>query len=101
MEGKVAQLFGMLHPGESSTVTVRAVFVIDPKAKIRAILSEDLNKFGVLISELRGFEAEVGRDSATLGISAEDLIRISAHLRDIIELLIDMHALKKLLAEAT
>jgi hypothetical protein len=54
-----------------------------------------------LISELRRFEAEVGRDSATLGISAEDLIRISAHLRDIIELLIDMHALKKLLAEAT
>jgi hypothetical protein len=75
VEGKVAQLFGMLHPGESSTVTVRAVFVIDPKAKIRAILSEDLNKFGVLISELRGFEAEVGRDSITLGISAEDLVR--------------------------
>lgn len=63
--------------------------------------TEDLSKFGVLISELRGFEAEVGRDSATLGISTEDLIRISAHLRDIIELLIDMHALKKLLAEAT
>jgi peroxiredoxin (alkyl hydroperoxide reductase subunit C) len=28
----------MLHPGESSTVTVRAVFVIDPNAKIRAII---------------------------------------------------------------
>ncbi|MGC9108764.1 MAG: peroxiredoxin [Caldimicrobium sp.] len=37
-DGKVASLFGMLHPGESSTFTVRAVFVIDPNAKIRAII---------------------------------------------------------------
>lgn len=38
VDGKVARLYGMLHPGESSTVTVRAVFVIDPNAKIRAII---------------------------------------------------------------
>jgi hypothetical protein len=33
--------------------------------------------------------------------NGEDLVRISAHLRGIIELLIDMHTLKKLPAEAT
>ena len=38
VDGKIAQLFGMLHPGESLTVTVRAVFVIDPNVKIRAII---------------------------------------------------------------
>lgn len=38
VDGKVARLYGMLHPGESSTVTVRAVFVIDPNGKIRAII---------------------------------------------------------------
>lgn len=38
VDGKVARLYGMLHPGESNTVTVRAVFVIDPEGKIRAII---------------------------------------------------------------
>ena len=31
---KVAELFGMIHPGESATVTVRALFFIDPKRSI-------------------------------------------------------------------
>ncbi|QER41358.1 peroxiredoxin [Thermodesulfobacterium sp. TA1] len=37
-DGRVAKLYGMLHPGESSTATVRAVFIIDPNGKIRAII---------------------------------------------------------------
>ncbi|MEJ5339192.1 MAG: peroxiredoxin [Aquificaceae bacterium] len=37
-DGKVARLYGMLHPGESSTATVRAVFIVDPNGKIRAII---------------------------------------------------------------
>ncbi|HLG19391.1 MAG TPA: peroxiredoxin [Bdellovibrionota bacterium] len=39
----VAQKYGMIHPGESSTVTVRAVFVIDPKRTIRAMVYYPLN----------------------------------------------------------
>ena len=35
---RVARLYGMLHPGESDTATVRAVFVIDPEGKLRAML---------------------------------------------------------------
>lgn len=38
VDGKVAKLYGMLHPKESSTATVRAVFIIDPNGKIRAII---------------------------------------------------------------
>ena len=53
-----------------------------------------------MIGESRSFEAEAGRDSATLGISAEYLIKISVQLRDITELLIDFHVLKKLMSEA-
>lgn len=34
----VAKLYGMIQPGESQTSAVRAVFFIDPKDKIRAIL---------------------------------------------------------------
>jgi peroxiredoxin 2/4 len=34
----VAKMYGMIQPGESSTKAVRAVFVIDPKGIIRAII---------------------------------------------------------------
>lgn len=34
----VANKFGMIQPGQSNTQAVRAVFVIDPQAKIRLIL---------------------------------------------------------------
>jgi len=35
---QVANKFGMIQPGESNTQAVRAVFVMDPEAKVRAIL---------------------------------------------------------------
>jgi peroxiredoxin (alkyl hydroperoxide reductase subunit C) len=41
--GAVAQKYGMIHPGASSTVTVRCVFVIDPKRNVRAIIYYPLN----------------------------------------------------------
>jgi peroxiredoxin (alkyl hydroperoxide reductase subunit C) len=35
---KVSYLYGMIHPGASTTATVRAVFIIDPKRIIRALI---------------------------------------------------------------
>ncbi|RTL01620.1 MAG: peroxiredoxin [Proteobacteria bacterium] len=35
---EVAQKYGMIQPGESSTKAVRAVFIIDPKGVIRTII---------------------------------------------------------------
>lgn len=43
LDTKVAQAYGMIHPGESQTATVRAVFVIDPSNKIRTIIYYPLN----------------------------------------------------------
>lgn len=40
---KVSQLYGMIHPGASATATVRAVFVIDPKRIIRALIYYPMN----------------------------------------------------------
>lgn len=40
---KVAKLYQMIHPGESSTVTVRTVFIIDPQKKLRLMLTYPLN----------------------------------------------------------
>lgn len=38
LEMKVAKLYGMIHPGASTTAAVRAVFLIDPKGILRAMV---------------------------------------------------------------
>jgi thioredoxin-dependent peroxiredoxin len=38
-DGRVATLYGMIHPDSDPTVTVRSVFVIDPARKVRLILT--------------------------------------------------------------
>jgi peroxiredoxin (alkyl hydroperoxide reductase subunit C) len=38
LDMKVASLYGMIHPGESTTAAVRSVFVIDPGRILRAML---------------------------------------------------------------
>jgi peroxiredoxin 2/4 len=43
LDMKVAQLYGMIHPGASATATVRAVFIIDPKHVIRALVYYPMN----------------------------------------------------------
>jgi peroxiredoxin (alkyl hydroperoxide reductase subunit C) len=40
---KVAQAYGMIHPGASATATVRAVFIIDPQRLIRALVYYPMN----------------------------------------------------------
>lgn len=36
---KVSELYGMIHPGESETASVRSVFIIDPNKKIRLMMT--------------------------------------------------------------
>jgi peroxiredoxin (alkyl hydroperoxide reductase subunit C) len=38
LDTKVAQLYGMIHPGAETTATVRCVFVIDDKQVVRAMI---------------------------------------------------------------
>lgn len=40
---KVAELYDMIHPGESDTAAVRTVFIIDPDKKIRLMMTYPLN----------------------------------------------------------
>ncbi|MEX0969045.1 MAG: peroxiredoxin [Paracoccaceae bacterium] len=40
---KVAQLYGMIHPSESTTAAVRSVFIIDPNKKIRLTMTYPMN----------------------------------------------------------
>jgi alkyl hydroperoxide reductase subunit AhpC len=39
VDGKVANLYGMIHPEADAKVTVRAVFVVDPNKKVRLTLT--------------------------------------------------------------
>ncbi|MEM3770368.1 MAG: peroxiredoxin [Candidatus Bathyarchaeia archaeon] len=43
LDMKVANLFGMVHPKQSTTAAVRCVFVIDPEMKLRAMIYYPLN----------------------------------------------------------
>jgi peroxiredoxin (alkyl hydroperoxide reductase subunit C) len=38
LDTKVAQIYGMIHPGAASTATVRCVFIIDDKGVVRAMI---------------------------------------------------------------
>lgn len=49
---EVAQKYGMIQPGESSTKAVRAVFIIDPKGIIRTIIYYPLSTTGRNFAEL-------------------------------------------------
>lgn len=40
---RIANQYGMIHPGTSTTATVRALFVIDPKRIIRALIYYPMN----------------------------------------------------------
>src|SRR5438067_4391814 len=57
LDQKVAQTFGMVHEAVSDTATVRAVFFIDPKNTIRALLYYPLNLGRNVDELLRVFEA--------------------------------------------
>lgn len=43
LDMKIAKLYGMLQPGESETAAVRAVFIIDPAAKVRLMMYYPMN----------------------------------------------------------
>ena len=48
---QIAHLYGMLHPNADTSVTVRAVFVVDPTGKIAAIMYYPLSN-GRSVSEI-------------------------------------------------
>ena len=47
---EVAKKYGMIQPGESNTKAVRAVFFVDPKGIIRAIIYYPLSLDGILMN---------------------------------------------------
>ena len=57
LDTKVAQKYGLIHPAASETATVRAVFVIDDKQKIRALIYYPMSCGRNIDEILRALEA--------------------------------------------
>ncbi len=57
LDMKVAHAYGMVHPGASDTSAVRAVFVIDPEQKLRAMIYYPLSNGRSIPEILRIVEA--------------------------------------------
>jgi peroxiredoxin (alkyl hydroperoxide reductase subunit C) len=70
LDGKVANLYGMIMPGDSSTETSRCVFVIDPSGKIRATIYYPLTTGRNIQEILRLLEALQTSDKHTVATPA-------------------------------
>ena len=71
LDFKVSQAYGMVHEAVSDTSTVRAVFVIDPKQTIRAIIYYPM-QLGRNVDELvRIFEAIQVTDKNSVSLPAD------------------------------
>ncbi len=57
LDMKVAQKYGLIHPGASETATVRAVFIIDDKGIVRALIYYPMNLGRNIDEILRALEA--------------------------------------------
>jgi peroxiredoxin (alkyl hydroperoxide reductase subunit C) len=71
LDQRVASLYGLVHPAASDTATVRAVFAIDPKQVIRAIVYYPM-QLGRNIDELvRVFEGLQTIDGHGVSVGAD------------------------------
>lgn len=70
LDMKVANKFGMVHPGASSTATVRAVFIIDDKSIIRALVYYPLTNGRNIDEILRMVDALQTTDKHTVSTPA-------------------------------
>src|SRR5919199_1569767 len=63
LDTKVSQKYGLIHPGASETATVRAVFVIDPNQKVRALIYYPMSLGRNIDEVVRFLDALLGEES--------------------------------------
>jgi peroxiredoxin (alkyl hydroperoxide reductase subunit C) len=68
---KVAQLYEMIHPGESDTAAVRSVYIIDPKKKIRLMMTYPMSVGRNFDEILRVIDALQTGDQYTVATPAD------------------------------
>ncbi len=70
-EMMIAELFGMIHSGESTKQTVRSVFIIDPNKKIRLTMTYPMNVGRNFDEILRVIDALQLADKHTIATPAD------------------------------
>ncbi|TDT43508.1 1-Cys peroxiredoxin [Halospina denitrificans] len=68
---EVAQLYDMIHPGESETSAVRSVFIIDPNKKIRLTMTYPMTVGRNFDEILRAIDALQTSDEYTCALPAD------------------------------
>jgi len=68
---KVAQLYEMIHPGESDTAAVRSVYIVDPKKKIRLMMTYPMSVGRNFDEILRVIDALQTGDQYTVATPAD------------------------------
>ena len=68
---KVAELYDMIHPGEGDTSSVRSVFLIDPKGKVRLTLTYPKSAGRNFDEVLRALDALQVNDSGPFSSPAD------------------------------
>ena len=66
IDKKVSVLFDMIHPNQSETMTVRSLFIIDPKKKVRLIITYPMSTGRNFNEVLRVIDALQLTDSCTV-----------------------------------
>ena len=70
VDKKVAALYDMIHPNQSETMTVRALFIIDPKKKVRLIITYPMSTGRNFDEVLRVIDALQLTDNCTVATPA-------------------------------
>ena len=70
VDKKVAALYDMIHPNQSETMTVRSLFIIDPKKKVRLIITYPMSTGRNFDEVLRVLNALQLTDSCTVATPA-------------------------------
>ena len=68
---KIAQLYEMIHPGESETAAVRSVFIIDPNKKVRLTMTYPMSVGRNFDEILRAIDALQTGDANTCALPAD------------------------------
>ena len=71
VDKKVAALYDMIHPNQSETMTVRSLFIIDPKKKVRLIITYPMSTGRNFDEVLRVIDALQLTDSCTVATPGE------------------------------
>lgn len=71
LDQKVAQAYGMIHPGAASTATVRCVFIIDDKGVVRAMIYYPLTNGRSINEILRIVQALQAHEQHKIATPAE------------------------------